>query len=341
MDATIGNPAREKGLLPHVQHAVRQLVITWSRQSNEEDDLGTDTLGALRYLREKFPDKPSPMPRTISRSTTSAILCRLLSLMARLRRLTHACFHSMISRCLQLRLEHLPKKTRYLNTRGVGPSHRPQGIPYTPFDIGPPTWVEEQRLLDSFLCIVLFYELRKIYAVCLVVPVEGVQVSLHDNVEEFWYKVLWFNNRGQLEQITTVLHWLDEKAGGRAMIYSWLFSVTLSQDYGYCCQRYTGMTDKQWDDAENYLSGGDSSRGALCLWRSRTCDLSPLRCIDYSVFRPYGLVFWDNVRMDALGIPDAQCSNHWMWFPMSFILSEQDWDEVIRRQSDPSFDPRG
>jgi hypothetical protein len=47
----------------------------------------------------------------------------------------------MIARCLKLRVEHLPEKTIYINSASVGDRRqRPQGIPYVPVDIGPPTY---------------------------------------------------------------------------------------------------------------------------------------------------------------------------------------------------------
>lgn len=44
---------------------------------------------------------------------------RLLNLMACLRCISHICFLSMIAKCLELRVEHLPKKTKYFNSRKV------------------------------------------------------------------------------------------------------------------------------------------------------------------------------------------------------------------------------
>ncbi|KAL2822818.1 hypothetical protein BDW59DRAFT_173743 [Aspergillus cavernicola] len=321
IDAIIENTARERGLMLHVQHAVRLIIFVWTRQSSHKSAVpvqepDTDILGSLQLIREQSPYNPSPIWKTISPSTPSAILCQLLSLMTRLRCLTHAYFHSTISKCLQIHVEHLPKKTKYILTRGiVDPSQRPPGIPYTPVDIGPPTWLEEQRLLAGLLCIVLFYELRK----------TNNQVSSDDNVEGFWTTV--FERGGQVEQIATLLHWLDGQASGHAKVYSWLLSGKGSEDYNRCCQRYTSMTDKQWVQAEIDLCSWRSSRGMQSLWRC------------YSPFRPYGVVFWDGIRMDALGLPEAQYS-HYMWFTWSFMLTEEDWEEIRRRQGDPSFDRR-
>ncbi|PKX98029.1 uncharacterized protein P174DRAFT_415804 [Aspergillus novofumigatus IBT 16806] len=75
VDAIIGNPARERGLLPHVQHAVRLLVLVWTRasglqgrQANDEaaeplEASYTHILSTLRYVRERFLQGPSPIGR--------------------------------------------------------------------------------------------------------------------------------------------------------------------------------------------------------------------------------------------------------------------------------------
>lgn len=173
----------------------------------------------------------------------------------------------MIQQSLQLRIEHLPTKTAYLYMRGTGPGHRPEGIPCTPADIGPLTWKEEQRLLGSFLCIVIYYELRKMYDRFSVISVhlETVPISSHDTVEEFWSKILRTRNNNQREQIATTLHWLDNQAGGRENISSWLSSGPGLPEYQYCCPCYTTLDDEQWVEEEGYISEAYTSHGALCL----------------------------------------------------------------------------
>lgn len=280
------------------------------------------------------------MLKTISPLTPSAVLCRLLRLIVRLRCLIHAYFHSRIARCLRLQVEHLPRKARYHSTcSGVDRSRRPQGIPYTPVDIGPPTWVEKQRLLGSFLCIVVFYELRKAHIECPLVTEDNETTCalLDNNVEGFWGKVLWKSNiEGQEEQIATLLHWLHRQAGGRENVYPWLISSKVSTDYSNCCQSYTTVIDSQMDGLEimdNSLNTGRSSRNMMCLSLSNRHPRSPLKGLDSSVFRPYGLVFWDGVRMDGLGFPEGVGAPHRMWFALSSIFTDEDWTELLRRQS--------
>ena len=335
VDAIIDNPVRERGLAPHVQDIIRLIILVWTPMQ----EIDTDIVGILHYVQERRLECPSNL-KTISPSTPSAILYRLLRLIPRLRCLIHAYFHSTIKRCLQLQLEHLPPKTLFYSTRPVlDLSRRPQrGIPYTPVDIGPPTWVEEQRLLSSFLCIVLFYELRKKRIECSLAIEDGETVSalLDNNVEMFWRKVLWERSaEGQEEQIATLLHWLDQQADGRENIYSWLLSAKASEDYDHCCQCYITVITAQMDISDimdNDLNDRRSSRGMRCLWSCKYDPRSPLKGLSLSVFRPYGLVFWDGARMDALGFPNRLIS-HRIWFAWSSIFTEEDWEELLRRQS--------
>jgi hypothetical protein len=337
VEAIIGNPSCENGLLPHVQHAVRLIALVWTRRLERAQEPYTDILSVLNYVRERPPYhyEPSPIQNTIPRSTPSAVLCRLLGLMTRLRCISHTCFHSMIARCLELRIEHLPKKTKYINTRRVVErDRRPQGISYIPVDIGPPTWMEQQRLLHSLLCVVFFYELRKSHSECSAITLKGdtIQTILDDNVEGFWERILSNFDDGLVEQITVLLRWLDEQAGSRANVFCWIHSGLIQERYIYCCGNFTSMTDEQWDKAENDLFLSGSSRGSQCLEQCRNHPGSPLRFVNYSAFRPYGLVFWDCVRMDALGL-SGRLPAHRMWFAWSCILMEEDWKVLIELQS--------
>ncbi|GIJ99431.1 hypothetical protein Aspvir_001563 [Aspergillus viridinutans] len=285
VDEIIGGPARERGLLPHVQDAVRLLVLVWTRaadskprQENDKpaeapEESYIDILSIPGYVKERFPQKQPPIEKTISRSTSSAILCRLLAMMTRLRRIAHACFHSMIARCLKLRVKHLPKGGIYINTRGVvDRSQRPRGIRYVPVDIGPPTYFEEQRLLYALLCIVLCHELWKIHVECSVITTDGqpVRTLLDDNVVGLWKTLFKMLKENLVEQIKTLLEWLDGQAGGRGKVYSWMLSGSIPEKFSHCCGRYTSMTDEQWA-----ITRSNSTRGSQCLYECSTNNLSP------------------------------------------------------------------
>lgn len=165
-------------------------------------------------------------------------------------------------------------------------------------------WTEEQCLLGSFLCIIIFYEVRKMDADFSVLPERSETIYITRRTipsKAFGGKSLGGDEYSEREQIATTLDWLDAQAGGRENICSWLFSGPVSPESRSCCPRYTTLNDKQWAEEKTYITDMDSSYGGLCLWTARFYNISPLRCVDYSAFRPYGLIFWSVIRIDALG----------------------------------------
>ncbi|KAE8316507.1 hypothetical protein BDV41DRAFT_111846 [Aspergillus transmontanensis] len=358
IDAIISNPVCERGLAPHVQDILRLIIRIWT--PIQEPD--TDILGSLYYVLERphvlppmretrsqfyvesRPRESPPTLKAISPSTPSAILSRLLRLMGWLRCLIHAYFHSAITRCLQLQLEHIPpplrrRKRWWTADWVVDRSKRPKGIPYTPTDIGPLTWVEEQRLLSSFLFIVLFHELHKTHLEhsLFIKDSESVRALLENDVEVFWKNALreYHSTEGHEEQLVALLHWLGQQASRPENIYQWLLSGQVSEDYSHCCQYYTTVIHTQMKEVEikcNDLREGISSRGVQSLRSCRRDLRSPLKGVDRSVFHPYGLVFWDGVRLDGLGFL-GKCCPDLTWFSWSSIFTEEDWEDLQRRQS--------
>ncbi|KAE8154243.1 hypothetical protein BDV25DRAFT_136168 [Aspergillus avenaceus] len=334
VDAIIGKSGREEGLATHVQDIIRLIILVWTRQRTAEpvQRLDTDIFEGLRYASERCREDV-PMLKTISPLTSSAVLCQLLRLMTRVRRLLHAYFHSMIAKCLSLQSERLPRGGEFQSVSM--PYHvgdRPLGIPYAPVDIGPPAWVEEQRLLASFLCVVLFYELRKIHTKCSVVTSRGnsVHVVLNDDVDRFWNRILR-SNKGQVDQIETLLHWLDQQAGERESIYPWVLSVKTPEHYSYCCQHYTNMIPADMCPprvAGNALNRRRPTRDALSIVSLTHDRGSPLKSANISISRSCGLAFWDGARLDKMGFP-GQSSLDRMWFAWSSIFTEDDWKDFV------------
>lgn len=192
VDAIMARPARESGLLPYIQDLMRLVVLVWSPNAHSYAEVPR----SIQYAGEQSTCPQLPISKEMPVSTSSAVLFRLLNLVMGLRRVAHKCFHSMINRCLQLPVEHLPPRDSRIKGKGMRPgkylshgeptdrSQRPQGIPYAPVDIGPPTRLEEQRLLGCLLCVVLFYDLRRSSGI------PGVWWHIESlliiDVEEFW-----------------------------------------------------------------------------------------------------------------------------------------------------------
>jgi hypothetical protein len=347
IDTIMARPSRDRGLLPYIRDLVRLVILLWSRQSIGTDAVHSyaEIIESLRYVGERPPREQSPILKAIPSSTPSAVLFKLLDLVTRLRCVAHECFHSMIDKCLKLPVEHLPQRDftaqgggmrvgKYIN-RGppTDPSQRPQGIPYVPVDVGPLTRLEEQRVVGSPLHVLVFYELRAALAESPAIP----EISQHadvlstHNVDAFWER-FQKSLTSRIEHLRAVLLWLDEQAGGRENLLSWLRSVPRLREESHCCRQYRLVTDDKetWDEGQHRAMHG-ISRGYDCLWRSKVSVHSPIRYLDLSIFHPYGLAFWEEDRLQALGYP-TRGNPMPLWFALSSIFSEQDWKEVIRQQ---------
>ncbi|KAL4993142.1 hypothetical protein BDV10DRAFT_199967 [Aspergillus recurvatus] len=345
IDAIMARPSRDRGLLPYIRDLAKLVILLWSRQSIGTDAVHSyaEIIESLRYVGERPPREQSPVLEAIPLSTPSAVLFKLLDLVTQLRCVAHKCFHSMIDKCLELPIEHLPQRDFTAQGKGMrvgkyrnegpptDPSQRPQGIPYIPVDIGPMTRLEEQRLLGSLLRVVFFYDIRTVYSESSTIPEisQHADVLLVGNVAGFWER-FESSHTSLPEQLRTVLLWLDEQAGGRGNVLSWLRSAACLESH--CCQEYTLVAgdQEQWDETKCRIMYG-KSRGYDCLWRSKVSVHSPIRHMDLSTFRPYGLVFWEKSRLEALGYP-TEGNPMPLWFALSSIFSEQDWEEVIRQQ---------
>lgn len=348
IDAIMARPSRDRGLLPYVRDLVRLVILLWSRQSVGTDAVPSyaEILKSIRYVGERPPREQSPVLKAIPLSTPSDILFNLLDLVTQLRCVSHQVFHSMIGKCLKLPVEQLPQRDlraegkgmrvgKYLN-RGppTDPSQRPQGVPYIPINIGSLTRLEEQRLIGSLLHVVIFYALRTAHAESPAISEisQNADVLLVDNVDGFWERFQTILS-SLPEQLRALLLWLDEQAGGRENVLSWLRSAArLDEENYYCCRQYRVVVDDQeeWDETNLTVMHG-ISRGYECLRRSKVSIQSPIRYMELSIFRPYGLVFWETDRLQALGFP-MMGNPMPLWFAISSIFSEHDWEEIIQQQ---------
>lgn len=151
---------------PKVQLYLRTLAFLWWREETEDSQnplpssfedvmyyMGTLSSGDLVLDHNSFGGIPLP------RSMPPAVLRRLLRFSSRIRQVAHAYFYDGISRCTALR----PIRRQDLDEDFLSECYdpRPQGVPFTPIDIGPPSWLEEQRLTREILPCYLFWELER------------------------------------------------------------------------------------------------------------------------------------------------------------------------------------
>jgi hypothetical protein len=341
IDAIMARPSRDRGLLPYISDLVRLLVLIWNPDAHFFAEIPKSVL----YAGQQHSRPQLPVLKAVPLSTPSTLLFRLVQHLVRLRSVAHELFHSTIARCMKLPVEHLPPRDSIIKGKGMRPgkysstgeptdlTKRPQGIAYTPVDIGPPTRLEEQRILGCLLCVVLYYELRMVRAESGILPetwrhLDGV---LNEDVDGFWQTWL-SSNDCRIEQIRTVLLWLDDRAAGCENVPSWLWSVTGFAEETTCCRHYTLITDdeEEWDETKDRFMNGEPAI-YFELWRAMISPHSPICWVEFRTFRPYGLVFWEDARVIGLGYP-LRGNPMPRWYALSSIFSEQDWEGIIERQ---------
>lgn len=252
VDTIITKPILKRGLLPEVLHSLKGLIVRWNKQLRFQQNMGIiepdSELESLHQPVENyvgFPDLDSPLPVSearegiIPKSTPPGILCRLLALMTRIQRPVRACFQPSVARCLTERTATSPshlhtRAIRFFNTRPVvgPPSKQPKGVP-----VGPPTWLEEQRLVSVLLHVVVSYEVREAYnASYYLAPamVPPSQAGINYDIEDFCDQTL----RSRYEQsrrLGKLLAWLEEQAGSRENMHAWIRWIIVPDNLGHCC----------------------------------------------------------------------------------------------------------
>ncbi|KAJ5584302.1 uncharacterized protein N7459_004102 [Penicillium hispanicum] len=337
---------KDKGMNPKVQFYFRTLALLWWRGEGEDSQnplpssfeevvyfIGTTSPEGIVLENNSFGDMSLP------RSVPPAVLNRVLCLSTRLRQIAHACFHDWISRCLSLRPERLQNPDDEFSSERYHP--RPQGVRFTPIDIGPPSWLEEQRLIRAILPCFLFWELKRaVMAGMLSIQPSNFDLRLleRDDVEQFWCgrasTALPRLRTSHGTQFHAVLSWLQQHQILRS---SELWSPKLSARYLCCCPELTPLSPKQWDLPDDpYMS---FVPGYTWLWKKMTYGRSPMRTLDYNTFQQLGFDFWDEERMVSLGFMASLRSNYVildrseaqdLWFRWSSILTEDHWARSIK-----------
>ncbi|KAI9733435.1 MAG: hypothetical protein M1834_003519 [Cirrosporium novae-zelandiae] len=356
VEAILSHPIRDKGLLPWTRFLLRTMVFIWwrtyLRHSNSESDTRDNPLPSsyhaiISYFYFYTLDDPIqpigygtvPLPR----STPCVVLFRLLAFSTRLRQITHACFHGLISRCMALKPERMETPDTEYNsfTAVVDQSFRPAGRPFSPVDIGPPSWAEEQRLTKAVLRVSLFFELRKAAVThgSLNIGIETIQRLQIVQVKKFWGKILF--HRNEVEEFRTVMMWLSQETGGVEGIESWMVSSLIPENLIYCCPELPSLPREQLSRSESSMLR--DVPGIIYSSYYRSMRHSPLRCVSFKVFRPFGFGIWDEKRMIALGFlnPPTKDGKPWasgphdtrLRFTWSSILTQSQWEEVVELQS--------
>ncbi|KAJ9394688.1 hypothetical protein DTO282F9_8414 [Paecilomyces variotii] len=320
---TIISQERDFGLLPQVQALLRILVFIWWRTSpsdsnseleNETNPLPSTYKDFFEHIRstvqstrkdgewlEPWELDPSYADAPLPKSTPSIILCRLLAFSSRVRQIIHVYFHEMIARCMALKPGYDPNDLPFMDIKPEKRRSRRPVKPHMPRDIGPPSWIEEQRLLRCFLRIFLFFELRHAIHTRGLYTTEKAALSLQGHsVDSFWDKIIEI--RGDAYQMKSLIAWLVREAGSADSIEHWMISASISETPMYCCPNLRPLTPIQlkWRETKLYklVEFLPFPHGHYyCILPNFPTDRPP----EFPVVYPLGVFFWDGIRVDALG----------------------------------------
>jgi hypothetical protein len=115
-----------------LQHLLQTLAKIQSGALSDEDP--------LRYFDLINDQEPDRLPKE-----SSIQLRKLVSIASNVERLAHSCLRELLGRCRSIRPSHLLDPEFKFTDNAM--SEWPPGIAYSPQDCGPPSWVEEERVL--------------------------------------------------------------------------------------------------------------------------------------------------------------------------------------------------
>lgn len=199
---------------------------------------------------------------------------------------------------------------------------------------GPPSWTEKQRVGRLIWRIIFYFELRKavVNQGLLGWKKEDVERFRNLSAEEFWDELVIGGEK-------------EETAGNQ--LPPWVIPRPyLRGQQVYCCLDYPPTTEADWKIAQKNLALFYYPGFAFGKQSIANLDSSPLKRVDFAVFRPYGFAIWNLKKMTALGFlgefyytrdnsaqnPSLSGSN--LFFTWESILTRTQLEEVERKQKE-------
>ncbi|KAK1589892.1 uncharacterized protein LY79DRAFT_556023 [Colletotrichum navitas] len=165
----VGAEVLERVLARSVPPQIHQLIrlVGVIRTSTPSSPIAPSFQAFLgQYIRpaaddkEYFPLAP-PLSQTCSGEKELGGVRKLLLIARRIACLTSLCIASYRERCLSITPSHRTERGGSSCGMTSKPwEERSDGIPYRPRDVGPPTWIEEQRVMRGLWRLQVFHELK-------------------------------------------------------------------------------------------------------------------------------------------------------------------------------------
>lgn len=309
-------------------HTCALIRIVALVRSSSLPPLACDLISFRNFVRhESTSHRYNPplwtLPSPILSDVSVTVLRGLLATHRKIVCLTISCLKFYLNRFKPLRPSHLVDTKFHFESDYYGPDghyvpswqQTPAERPFPVHDIGPPTWVEEQRVLRAFWRVQLFRELKTAINASVVNWPENDVRKLNDMAEVGLYDVPLPNLLDEVgepflyQQNTLLEHELiwsvvNYTKDDRQTITAPAFLQT-RRDWS----NPTAKGQQDWNTISDYLlwthiffhevtggAGGHVVSG-LC---------SPLQHVSFEPFRRLGFVIWDTERMVGYGLLDPE-----------------------------------
>jgi len=312
---------------------------------------------AACYLRHgTTPLTKSLYPFLASLTSSQFFPCRLLALSAYVHLLSRIIINSLLKRCHSLQLRHPadPKycfKDRFDYAIWLRLSRGAPGPPYTPADIGPPSWSEESRVLLAVWRVVLYFEMRSIYinkelSTLWASDWGETNTRKREGLEivTFWEDLI--GDRSGLIDLETVVEWIFPEAIGTYETVPWdkppsPFQILSHHDYdsSYYSAPKKPATDEKCNNTDKYdEDGGWRSAFEYAANHMLVFTWSPLYSVDFEIFRPYGFSIWDTKRLLTWELWDTSMRHN----PSRFLESKTlfTWRSILSKKQVTELEER-
>ncbi|KAH8815740.1 hypothetical protein F5884DRAFT_191133 [Xylogone sp. PMI_703] len=271
---------------------------------------------------------PVPTPLSADEIQDSKSLYYFLSIAHNIHVLAHACCDHYIKASLAISPSAFIKFNRY-NGDVLAWYDEAEGCSYEPRETGPPSWVEEQRVIKALWRIQFFFELnisRK--AGTLDWPEDDLKTLASTSVPSF-YTIRDF----EIEQILTVYEFIQDliKREGYTEDDYRLPVVPAKDSFNVkCAPTPRPLRNYREDKLHQSLVRLDAAPLSLGFWwrMSRTHNYSPLKNIPFDPYRRLGFALWDQKRMTDLGFsePDGRAllNSEKYYYTWRSILTEEE-----------------
>ncbi|KAK1997338.1 hypothetical protein LX36DRAFT_657637 [Colletotrichum falcatum] len=251
--------------------------------------------------KEYFPSAP-PIGQTCSGEEGLGGVRRLLLIARRIACLTPFCIASYREACLSIKPSHRTER----EDSSYGITSKPwrehfEGAPYRPQDVGPPTWIEEQRVMRGLWRLQVFDELKR----ALSADRTGWSELDKQQAADMTPKDLFDGWRPQLEELITVVDFVREyttKPGERLTIRDCDMRLPDPPTDDGSVPSWPSSSQAPPADAWPGWSRRLNAPPAAWAFFShlRANPQSPIRGVEFWPFRKLGLAIWGREKLARL-----------------------------------------